>query len=312
MKAVVAAAARQDFHETFPFLASVRRHLPEAELVVLLSPVDRQNGLAEQIQTHFPSAVLDWIPRTSRRWRPWVISLALAWGLARKDWETLPRGWQRWILGCLSVTAARFFIARHWTAAKQGIWSRVLLADSRDVLIQGDPWERGQDRLVTGLEEKTYDGCPMNQSWIRGLYGPGVVQKLLDFPVLCSGVSLGTHHQVHDYLGQLTREMWRHLPTLARGHFARKPPDDSQSWVFDQASHNVLLRLRQPLRFEGTRPREGWIATLHHLPPAEVRWVNEIPAIEVAGKIPPVVHQYDRLPEIRKAVQREYRANKAN
>jgi len=307
MKAVIAAAARQDFRETFPFLASVRRHLPEAELVVLLSPADRRSGLAEKIQSHFPSAVLDWIPRTSRRWRPWVISLALAWGLARRDWETLPQGWQNRILGCLSVTAARFFTARRWTAAKQGTWNRVLLADSRDVLIQGDPWERCQDRLVTGLEDKTYEGCPINQSWIRGLYGPGMVEKLLDFPVVCSGVSLGTFDQVHDYLGQLTREMWLHLPTLARGHFARKPPDDSQSWVFDQASHNVLLRLRKTLLFEATRPREGWIATLHHLPPKEIRWVPEIPAIEVAGRIPPVVHQYDRLPEIRRAVQTEYR-----
>jgi hypothetical protein len=72
-----------------------------------------------------------------------------------------------------------------------------------------------------------------------------------------------------------------------------------------------LLRLRKTLPFEGTRPREGWIATLHHLPPQEVRWAPEIPAIEVAGRIPPVVHQYDRLPEIRGAVQAEYRPEKS-
>ena len=241
MKAVVAAAARQDFRETYPFLASVRRHLPDAEMVIMLSPVDRRRGLAERIRTHFPHAVLDFIPRTSRRWRPWVISLAFALGLGGKDWESLSTGWQRWIVGCLSVTAARFFTARSWTRTRKGSWSHVLLADSRDVILQGDPFPPGVGHLVTGSEEKNFAGCPINQSWIRNLYGTDTLDKLWNYPVLCSGVSLGPHGAVDDYLGKLTREMWNHLPRLRRGHFARKPPDDSQSWVFDQASHNVLL-----------------------------------------------------------------------
>eukprot|EP00741_Cyanophora_paradoxa_P009947 tig00000157_g9636.t1 len=121
----------------------------------------------------------------------------------------------------------------------------ILLADVRDVVFQGDPFDayeraarmaptRARERLGVAMESVRYDAatigaCPHNRAWIQMCYPAfrtSVPVSLYSNPISCSGTTLGTAAAVAAYIDAVVRETAR-TTCSCHGH--------------DQAIHNVLL-----------------------------------------------------------------------
>jgi hypothetical protein len=181
----------------------------------------------------------------------------------------------------LHIMLERFFLAHEILRAHRHLLDNVLLTDSRDVILQRDPFAAFNGNLVSGLEEKTIGDCPINSRWIQDVYGNRVHAELSDRPVVCAGVTLGSARAVEEYLLEMCREIWRRLPKVAL--IAQ----------YDQGIHNYLIH-RDRIKVELADNRSGLIATLHYEDPASIATDGLEGVITVHGKAPAIVHQYDR------------------
>ena len=137
-------------------------------------------------------------------------------------WRTLGRY-------SLDIILERFLLALEIVQAHRNALTHVLLADSRDVIFQRNPFEQIGSRLVSGLEEKIIGHCPRNSDWIIQVYGTNVHASLSSRRVLCAGITLGPAKKVEEYLVAMCREIWRCLPKVAAIE------------QYDQAIHNYLI-----------------------------------------------------------------------
>jgi hypothetical protein len=175
----------------------------------------------------------------------------------------------------------RFFIALEVIQTHRNSFANVLLTDSRDVVLQENPFGRIAQRLVSGLEEKTIGDCSTNSGWITQVYGSNVHATLSNRRIVCAGVTLGPARKVEQYLVAMCREIWKCLPTVAL--IAQ----------YDQGIHNYLI-YNGRIDLELTDNRSGIIATLHYEDPRNIQMDHTAGIVTVQGKAPAIIHQYDR------------------
>lgn len=174
--------------------------------------------------------------------------------------------------------------------------ARILLADTRDIVFQSDPFAAlGAAPLRFHLETTPrLDGCPTNSDWLRRAFGPGVIAELGHHPVSCAGTLLGRADAVFEYLRRMTLLL------------LDVPPPHRFSGV-DQAVHNAILWRGLVAGAEAvpngaevlTVPPEG-LGALARLDGA--RMVN------ADGSVSAIVHQYDRDAAAKRAVLAAYAA----
>jgi hypothetical protein len=128
------------------------------------------------------------------------------------------------------------------------------------------------------------DESPINAQWIRSTYGESGFERLVDLPVLCSGVTIGSFRSVLAYLDQFCAEISRHA-------VARR---STLVPIWDQAYHNMILR-RDPPADLVLMPWHSQLATVGEVPP-EALSVDGDGRIAVADGVPAILHQYDRHP----------------
>jgi len=240
-----------------------------------------------------PSLTWRVAPRLSRHLHGPVLRLAACLGLADQPYARVPRFLRNLVRGCLHITLERFFSALDFLETSMGGEDCLMVSDGRDVILQSDPFTHVQDRLVTGQEEKNVRECSTNAGWLGELYGKGA-EKIFPRPILCSGVSLGRREAMRAYLGAMAEEIWRCFPGIGiRGYF-------------DQAVHNHVIHL-QGLAAQASLSREGVIATLGLMDPSLFTWDPGTSVLSIEGKIPAVVHQYDRHPALAEKMGSHYR-----
>src|SRR5262245_10393778 len=75
------------------------------------------------------------------------------------------------------ATLARYFwVTNYCDRVDISQYRRLMLCDSRDVVIQNDAFDKANDiSFVTGREERLIEECSLNQHWIYQCYGADVV-----------------------------------------------------------------------------------------------------------------------------------------
>lgn len=183
----------------------------------------------------------------------------------------------------LHVAIERYFIALDLVRAYGDSASNVLLTDSRDVLIQKDPFALLDSDLATGLESEgmTINSCSINSSWIRFLYGNEGLEKLGDRQIICSGVTIGSARAIEKYLVEMCKEIENHLPKVVSSN------------SIDQGIHNYLIATGR-VSIDAVNNKSGLIATLGYEKPPVLSKDQSTGLICVHHTYPAIVHQYDR------------------
>lgn len=173
---------------------------------------------------------------------------------------------------------------------------RVLLTDVSDVVFQGDPFAGAPEgELLFFMEDaKTAIGqSTANSLWIRDVYGPQVLAQLSQYPISCSGTTMGSQAAILRYLEKLLSYARPDLmPRLVerRGH--------------DQGIHNYILHTGQLPDI--TRVQNGvHVLTLGVISEGELA-VSDSGIASGGGRICPVVHQYNYQPAAQNWVDAHY------
>lgn len=295
MNTIFTAAAGYRPDDLLPFLVSAERHLHNFEAVLLIGPAD--GPVLRPLAQRFPFV------RFALLERGHAIDRALCWlryvGLGRaRAWQqadrhALPPRRRRSIECGMNPALARYFLIERLLAQlPPDDDARVMLADSRDIVFQGDAFAALSDPLVTGAEPTVVG--PRDR-WIGLVYGPAGQARLAGRQVYCSGFTIGRRAAVQAYVRRVCDEMWAHLPAML---FHRG---------LDQAIHIRLLHDGvQEARI--TQNSDGYIATISLERPENLAIDETVRAVRVFGRVPAVLHQYDRHPHLTEFVGRLTRA----
>ena len=171
------------------FLAAVRRYNPAAEVYVLGDSVLRR---------------LVW--RVAQNHREWCVNVGRL--------QT-----RLHLSGGLAVHALFLHIhqVRHIYAQLllRSISSDfVLMADSRDVVFQANPFEGMGERLITGEEPMRIGDCVVNSGLVRTLYGEAMLERLAGCRILCAGVTYGPTAMMRSYVDAMVGEIAKSAPRI--------------------------------------------------------------------------------------------------
>lgn len=295
---VIGTAAGYKWSELRPWVLSLRQAGYAGDICLFTSPLDPETrGQLRHHRIHCEPLPRLWTQRSSllRRMlhsfhaRP--LHRLVARLAPRSDAQATPERMTPVLRFCAEfqhIGCSRFFHYLRYLAARPGTYSRVLIADVRDVVFQANPfaevWPEGlvcpvETRLVTLETQNT------NADWLTTLYGRAGWRQIEKQRVSCAGVTLGTGPAILTYLARLSAELIRLTPQLI-----------GQGGL-DQAAHNFLLwngRLPPALKPENG---QGPVATLHGEDLATLRYSSEGLVLKENGQPIPIVHQYDRHPE---------------
>jgi len=168
----------------------------------------------------------------------------------------------------------------------------VFLADTRDVIFQKNPAEDLPAYGLNAFEEDlsmTLGTCPYNSKWLTTGYGEAVMEEMKDFPISCVGTICGDYASIDNYLKFQRKEVLRLQPKT-------KLPQD-------QATHNFLIRKKLGCI---VWPNEnGEVYTVGYIPKKTII-VRDDKILNLHGKVPTVIHQWDRHKNLSRFVEEKY------
>ena len=200
-------------------------------------------------------------------------------------------------------TCQLHFLIRRFFWARQALldhsledYKDVMLCDSRDVLIQSDPFAGIQGQLTSGEEANQVRECPINRGWIKKAYGRSILSQLENSKIICAGVTLGSKENILNYLNLFCEESI----SLIDMHSTSYLPN------LDQAIHNKVLRLSTELNPRLTEPN-GHIATVGCIQESDIGFDTNTRQVMIQGSRPAIVHQYDRSPSLSEFANTHYK-----
>ena len=180
-------------------------------------------------------------------------------------------------------------------------YSKVLLIDVRDSYFQSDPFKIIPDGVVNafyvfkGVESVSIAACGWNGGWVRDCFGENVLTEMGNNNIICSGVSIGTMEAVYEYL----RSMEDILLNTKKSQLSinSKFPNCERNGV-DQGVHNVLVYKNMIKYLSIMSENDGNVVNLQGKTAKVVKKL----VTNLKGDIFPIVHQYDRYPDLQKAL----------
>jgi hypothetical protein len=166
-------------------------------------------------------------------------------------------------------------------------YANVMLTDVSDVYFQFDPFDFEVGTSVNCFLEdarETLSSEAANRFWLAAAYGDHVLADLGSRTISCSGVTIGPCEAILAYLRIMVKSLV-HLRYQWAG--------------IDQAVHNYLIYTGQVPAVRLVANGEGPVLTLGIMPPAEVS-----AALPDGYDKVPILHQYDRHPELQKLLLR--------
>ncbi|MDZ4792713.1 MAG: hypothetical protein SGI83_00385 [Bacteroidota bacterium] len=168
----------------------------------------------------------------------------------------------------------------------------VLLTDVRDVYFQRDPFdfELG-DGLFCALEgpTKKLKDCSFNGPWMKYVYGQEGMAKVGDKIISCAGTTWGKVTDVMAYLVKMLEEI-------------RKVPDAKKA--IDQALHNYMIYTGMLDNLKFLNNDDGVILTLSYEKNYTIDKEDKVRVLN--GRVVNVLHQFDRMPDLKKLTDRLY------
>jgi hypothetical protein len=195
----------------------------------------------------------------------------------------------------------------HINFARAGLLHRALLAlgeqidwvfflDTRDVVFQADPFEALPPADVIFFKESedlTFRTAKRNRSWLIGTFGEQWLPVLEDQELLCGGTILAKYEAA-----VLLCKLKLLLGTMI-------PDERHAAPGVDQMTTNMIAGLKLIPRFIAMS-HDQLVATLSRpdqdflVPAQDTLFVNQ------AGKLPAIIHQYDRVPEMKRTILQRY------
>ena len=178
-------------------------------------------------------------------------------------------------------------------------YNQVLIADTRDLIFQGDVFASFADEgeyLGYTVEADTIGGNKSgdrtNHYWITNCFGKEEADKLADKEIICEGTIIGTIDSVKMYI----KKMLEFMPS-------------EQFHGVDQAVeqyiiYNNLLPIKNLIKIDC---HSGAILTEQLFHQLNGIKVGEDKILRGDGKIPAIAHQYDRFSELVELVDKIYR-----
>jgi hypothetical protein len=285
---ILALLHRQSFNAVAPFVRSLRRTGYRGRLVMFVSQVGaetetelRREGV-QVVPFHF-SGKKDRQP------------LARLWPLWRRYFASgaSPASKERLAHRVLHVRYRRYLLYAEFLRRHAADYDRILLADSTDLIFQADPfawdWSPGLHFFLEEAKNRL-GACRLHRLWLSCQVGPEFVERHADEIVSCSGTTFGDTAIIREYLAQMVAAMMqaRNLGKISGG---------------DQGIHNYL-RLEKKLNHLTIHAnRHGAVLTMGVMQPGDYRTGPTGLVLNEDGSVPPVLHQYDRLPDLKKRLQ---------
>jgi hypothetical protein len=277
-----------DFNQVRPFAVSLRRTGYAGDVVFFWNHVDRPSRAALRDSgirlIHFLNLRGNYFSEEKRRR---LDEFAARYHRVRRPFYRW--GWFYFL--CAAKQRYRLylqFLRRHGKR-----YRRVLLTDVRDVYFQRPPFEGdpGHDLVFFEEHERHLLGnCPWNAQWLAHLLGAEALDRLGSRITLCAGTTLGTPDALIFYLE-------RYLQTL-------QTAANLDYRLGDQAIHNSVVYEHLDdcpfslLRCPNVR---GPVYTIGNAVPEEdFRFSVLGELLYPDGRVAPVLHQYDRRPELTK------------
>jgi hypothetical protein len=215
--------------------------------------------------------------------RKWAHLATLA-KLFMKPWQRR-RFDDQMLLSYIHLHCARHVYCRDYLVECGGSYDQVMLADTRDILFQRDPFDfETPEGLGVFLEDPshTIGSCYTNSTWMRNGYGEAVLRELADKRIHCAGTIFGTPKVMVDYLNQVLQL-----------YAARKPRH-----TIDQTTHNYILYRQPPAAWRAFDNETGPVLTMANMTADQFRFNEQGLMVNAGGRIFNTLHQYDRHPEL--------------
>lgn len=183
----------------------------------------------------------------------------------------------------LHIQSERYLHYLDYLLEHRNTYRAVFLTDARDVLFQGDPFVHlNEGDLILAAEDLKFESEAWNKSWLVDMYGHYIAQHLFEMIISCSGTTIGSTDAIIKYLVEMNREIMRNYNwNMLSG--------------FDQGVHNYL-RWRKKIPEHVFDVENRVFATVAMTRDFAISFDQG--EIRKGGLKAPVVHQWDRHPEL--------------
>ena len=198
------------------------------------------------------------------------------------------------------IHAYRFELFASVLRASAGKYDRVLVSDVRDVVFQAHPFAGITSEACHFFLEgdnRTIGNEPTNMVYMRSFLPPAEVEQIAPSRISCCGVVLGGGAAMTAYLTRMAAEL------------AAVPLKVRRKIGADTAFHNRMAHL--PARTSTPIPvvlveNNVHVATMGIEPASSYRSEPGGTIRTLEGHLPAILHQYDRLPEIKTPVEQRW------
>jgi len=276
---------RANFAYIAPFVLSLKSTGYTGRLVVFASAVDgetcaklREFG-AMIVPFHFSGKRER--QRLARLWPLWRWFFAT--GASQAAREKLAHR-------VLHVRYRRYLLYLQFLREHGASFDRMMLADAKDVVFQADPFSWNPEPGVHFVREEArvrIGHCRLHRLWMSRQFGKDYVERHAGETATCSGTTFGDTASILKYLECMVATIMkaRDLATIYGG---------------DQGIHNYLL-LEKLLPQGIVHPnRRAPVLTLGAMRWDQVQLNGLGLVVNETGAPVPVLHQYDRIPELKK------------
>ena len=277
---VLGAVRGYGFEQLRPFVVSLKRTNFNGDLVLLYNHLNSET--LESLQSHgvklvhFPYRGSGALNSWSRFWpqlQP-LLRISPSEGLRRLVYKKI-----------LNLAFVRFVHTLEFLESHMGTYQNVLVTDVRDVIFQDNPFRDPlPGEIVAFLEapHMVFGSEPLNDSWIKENYSAEILAGLTGRRISCCGTVMGTEEGMIKYLQAFLSEV-RTLDSLNHGA--------------DTSIHNIIVsNMKEHVAVVDNLT--GAVGTIGANAQTDLRFNDSDLIVQPDGRPVPVLHQYDRHPEI--------------
>jgi hypothetical protein len=194
------------------------------------------------------------------------------------------------------IHAYRFELFARYLREHASQYDEVLISDVRDVAFQAHPFaalESADCHFFLEGDARTIGNEPTNALYMRLFLTPAEFAAIAEQRISCCGVLIGGTRALADYLARMTKRLAA-VPLRVRRKIGA-----------DTAFHNLIAHTARDLPSVIVE-NNAMVATMGIEPAARYRVDADGLVRTSDGHLPAILHQYDRIPEIRAPVEARF------